>query len=64
MSKKDMENLFFLLELNEVDIILMNLDNYVPNMKMIELCISLVAFAKYLPYYSFLFNIILRKVLK
>lgn len=29
-----MENSFFLLELNEIDIILMNLDNYVPNMKM------------------------------
>lgn len=64
MSKKNMENSFFLLELNEVDIIPMNLDNYVPNIKMIELRISLVTFAKYLPYYSFLFNIILRKVLK
>lgn len=64
MSKKFMENSFFLLELNEVDIILMNLDNYVPNMKMIELRISLVTFTKYLPYCSFLFNVILRKVLK
>ena len=48
----------FLLELNEVDIILKILDH---NMKTIELHISLVIFAKFFFYCSSLFNSVLRK---
>lgn len=64
MLKSGMENSIISIRINEVNTIFINFNNYVHNMKMVELHISLVTFAKYLFYNSSLFNIIPRKVLK
>lgn len=61
MSQNGMENSNVFIRRSEVKIILINLDNYVYNLKTIDLNISLLTFAKYLPYYGSLFNTILQQ---
>lgn len=52
MLKNGMENSIISIRINEVNIIFINFNNYAHNMKMVELHISLVTFAKYLFYNS------------